>query len=376
MANILYLNNTGSIIGGAENQLLCLIENLDKSLYNPIVICPDSGEFSARLERSGIPVCICHLPASRKAISYPFRRLAAMRLAKIADKHHIDLVHASAPWLNYYAWRVGQLLRIPTISHDRNALNPERVRKYLFHRFDRTIAISERMKRDLVSGGIPPEKIEVIYDGVDLSQFSPTVSEMDVLRRDHHLREHLVGLVGRIEPFKRQKEFVRAVSEVLKDRRDVSFLIIGDPARKASGYFREVQQMIEEYGVSDNVVFTGYRRDMPEVLNSLDILVTLSGGSIMMEAMACAKPVIMASKADPASLRIVQDGKTGFVVPYDDIDSVSKAILRLLEDPEMRYSMGKAGRERAEELFDMRKITKLTEAVYADLLVKKSQEVG
>jgi glycosyltransferase involved in cell wall biosynthesis len=122
------------------------------------------------------------------------------------------------------------------------------------------------------------------------------------------------------------------------------------------------------------VTFTGYRRDMPEVLRSLDMLVTLSGGSIMMEAMACGKPVIMASAAKPADLRIVQNEKTGLVVPYDDIDAVSKAILRLLDNREMMGKMGQAGRSRAEELFDMKKITRSTEAVYAKLISAKNRK--
>lgn len=371
MVNILYLSHTGSAIGGGENQLIYLIKNLDRSLYSPVVICPDSGEFSARAEQLGVPVYICYLPPPRRAISYPFRRLAAAHLTRIASKHRADLVHTSDLWLNYYAWRVGQSLGIPAVSHDRNPLKPEHIHKYLFHRLDKTIAISARMKDCLLSGGMPPEKVEVIYDGVDLSEFSPVVSEEDVLRRDYHVHEHLVGLVGRIEPFKRQKEFAQVISEVLKVRQDVSFLIIGDPVKKRSDYLREVQQVIQEHDVAENVVFTGYRWDVPEVLKSLDILVTLSGGSIMMEAMACARPVIMASRANPADLRIVQHGKTGLVTPYDDIQSISKSILRLLEDSEMRHRMGKAGRKRVEELFSMRKTTELTVAVYEELLRQK-----
>ena len=372
MVSVLYLSHTGSSVGGCENQLLDLIKNLDKSLYNPIAVCADSGRFSARLEKLGIPVYIRYLPPWRRFRSYPSRRLAAIHLTKLAaNKHHISLVHTSELWSNYYALRVGQSLRIPIISHVRFRLKPERIHKYFLDRFDKIIAISGRIKEHLALGGIPSEKIEVIYDGVDLSSFSPNVQETNVLRRDYPLREYLVGLVGRIEPFKRQKEFAHVIAEVLKVRQDVSFLIIGEFERKQSDYFREVLQTVEKHEVAEYVVFTGYRGDMPEVLGSLDILVTLSGGSIMIEAMACGKPVIMASKAAPTDLRIVQDGETGFVAPYDDIHSVSEAILRLLKDKGMRSEMGKAGRKRAEELFDVRRTTKLTEAVYRDLLSGK-----
>jgi glycosyltransferase involved in cell wall biosynthesis len=368
MVNILYLSHTGSAFGGGERQLIGLIKNLDRSLHNPVVICPDAGEFSARLEDLEIPVYVCHLPGWRKAISYPFRRSAVTRLVKLASKHGINLVHTSDLWLNYYAWKVGQSLKIPIVSHVRNFLKSERVHKYLFDRFDRIIAISENVKEPLILAGLPLEKIRVIYDGVELPEFSPEVERTNVLRQDYSLRRYLVGLVGRIEPFKRQREFTQVIYEVLKFRQDVTFLIVGEPVRSLSGYFREVQQAIQDYDIAEHIVFTGYRRDMPEVLGSLDLLVTLSGGSVMLEAMACEKPVISASKANPAKLRIVRHDETGFVVPYNDIHSIAKAILRLLENEEMRSEMGKAGRERVEELFDMRRMAKLTEAVYEDLL--------
>ncbi len=366
MANILHLSHTGSTIGGGENRLLDLVRNLDRNSYNPTIVCPDAGEFSDRLVNLGIPVAICRLPGWRKVSSYPFRRLAANRLSKLAEKEHIDLVHTSDLWLNYYAWRVGQSLGIPTISHVRNVLKPENVQKHLFDKFDRIIAISKRTKEPLVSGGIPSEKIDVIYDGIDLSSFTVNSINDNVLRRDYQLKEHLVGLIGRIEPFKRQREFVHIVSEVLRARQDVSFLIIGEPAENQSGYFRDVKKDIEKFGVSENIVFTGYRRDMPEVLASLDLLVTLSAGSVVMEAMASGLPVIGTELG--SAVEVIDDGVTGILLPQDDVHNISEAIIRLLRNKETRDEMGKAGRKRAEKFFDVSKNVKMVEAVYERLL--------
>ena len=362
MNNILYLSHTGSAIGGGENQLLGLIRNLDRDLYNPITVCPDAGEFSDKLKKLGVPVHICHLPGWRKAGAYPFRLLAAARLSKLAREHHIHLVHTSDLWLNYYAWRVGRSLAIPAISHVRNLLQPEHVQKHLFHRFDRIIAISKRIREPLVSGGILTEKIEVIYNGIDLSEFDADDSA-GVLQRDD---KHLVGLIGRIEPFKRQKEFVRIAAEVLETCQDVGFLIIGDPPEGRSAYLREVQRAVEEYNISDHVVFTGYRRDMPNVLASLNMVVTLSAGSIIMEAMASGLPVIGTDIASTSE--IIQNNVTGLLLPQDDTHAVSEAIIRLLKDRKMRGEMGKSGRKRAEKLFDERETTRLVEAIYRKLL--------
>jgi len=366
MVNILYLSNTGSIIGGCENRLMGLIENLDKSLYNPIVVCPDVGEFSAKLEKLDIPVYVRYLPRWRKARAYPFRRLSAMRLAKLASEHHIDLVHTSNLWSNYYAWRVGQSLKIPIVSHVRDLLKPERIHKYLFDKFDKIIAISEDIKKPLVLGGIPSEKIEVIYNGIDLSEFNPNVKKTNVLRQEYPLRKHLVGLIGRIEPFRRQKEFVHVIAEVVKVRQDVSFLIIGEPPPNRFDYFREVQQSIEEHDIAEYIVFTGYRRDMPEVLVSLDLMVTLSDGGVIIEAMASGLAVIGTDIAGTSEM--IDDGVTGLLLPQDNIHAVSEAIIRLLDDEDTRNEMGKAGRKRAEKLFDERKYTQLIEAIYEVLL--------
>lgn len=367
MINILYLSHTGSTIGGGEIQLINLIKNLNRDLYNPAVICPDSGVFSEKLKSLDIPVYICYMPGWRKARSYLFRRLAYKSLIKLARKNDFNIIHTSDLWLNYYAWNLGKGLKIPTISHVRNYLKPQNVHKYLFHKFDRIIALSDGIKEPLMQGGINPEKIRIISDGVDISEFGMINEGYNVLRRDYSLRKYIIGLIGRIEPFKRQKEFIQVVSEVSKTRQDVSFLIIGAPTRNPSPYLREVQQAIERYNVSDYVVFTGHRHDMPQVLQALDILVTLSGGSIMLEAMASGKPVISASKANPANLKIVRDGESGFIVPYDDLSSVSKAILYLLENNEARGKMGKAGRKRVEDLFSIQKITRLTEDIYKEL---------
>lgn len=371
MVNILYLSNTGSIIGGCENRLTGLIKNLDRSLYNPIVVCPDSGEFSTRLQRLDIPVYIRYLPRWRKASSYPFRRLSAMRLAGLAGKHHIDLVHTSNLWSNYYAWRVGQSLKIPIISHVRDVLKSDRVHKYLFQKFDRIIAISEGIKKPLVSGGIPSEKIEVIYNGIDLSEFGPNIKRTDIIRQDYpFLHQHLVGLIGRIEPFRRQKEFVHVIAEALKVRQDISFLLIGEATRH--DYFLEIQKTIAEHNIAEYVIFTGYRRDMAQVLASLDMVVTLSAGGVVIEAMASCLPVIGTDIACTAEM--IEDGVTGLLLPQDDIHGVSRAIIRLLEDEDMRNRMGEAGRERAEKLFDVRKYAKLVETVYERVLsVHKTQ---
>jgi len=367
MLNILYLSHTGTNIGGGENRLFGLLKNLDRSLYNPIVVCPDkAGEFYAKLKTLNIPVYICRLPGWRKLKSYPFRRFAAKRLSKLANNHNIGLVHTSDLWLNYYADKVGESLNIPIITHVRNLLEPESIPKYSFNKFDQIIAISQKIKDPLVEGGISSEKIKVVYNGIELSKFTVEKVEQNVIRKDYSLKKHLVALVGRIEPFKRQKEFVHIISEVIRERQDVSFLFIGEPPQNRNDYLLEIKQIIKEYNLDEYIIFTGYRSDMPEVFSSIDLLVSLSAGGVVIEAMASGLPVVGADIASASEM--IDDGVTGIVCPLDDIRGISEAILSLLEEPELRNKMGKAGRERVEKLFDVRKNTKIIESIYVDIL--------
>ncbi|HIE26877.1 TPA: glycosyltransferase family 1 protein, partial [Candidatus Poribacteria bacterium] len=307
-------------------------------------------------------------PAWRKLKSIPFRRAAIKRLIHLVEENDIRLIHTSDLWMNYYVWKVSQKTGVSTVSHVRNLLNAERVQKYLFDKIDCIISISNQLKQPLVQAGIPVEKIHIIYNGVDLSEFTCDTPKVNVLRRDFEpIGDFMVGMVGRIEPFKKQKDFLQAAFEVLRVRQDVTFFLIGaSHAELGRGaYLAEIQSFIREHGIAKNIVFTGFRTDMPDVMASLDILVSASAGTVMIEAMACGIPIVATDIA--SSSEVIEDGVTGILIPHNDIHAMTEAILRLLNDVSMRRQMGQAGRRRAEERFSRVRNAQLTQAVYDNL---------
>lgn len=379
MANILYISHSGSIIGGGESQLYHLVRNLDTSRYRPIVVCPDDGVFVEKLRSEKIPTYVLPLPAWRKVRTIPFRRSAVKRLSHLVENNGMQIIHTSDLWMNYYVWKVSQRTGVRTVSHVRNLLSAERVHKYLFDKIDRIISISNQLKQPLVQAGIPTEKIHIIYNGVDLSEFTCDIPKTNVLRRDFEpLGDLLVGIVGRIEPFKGQKEFLQAAVEVLKVRQDVTFFLIGaSHAELGQGtYLEEIQHFIWsaktlfsqffEHDIAKYIVFTGFRTDIPDVMASLDLLVSASAGTVMIEAMAAGIPVVATNIASASE--VIADGVTGVLVPHSDIHAMAEAILCLLNDPNMRRQMGQAGRKRAEEQFSHTRNVQLTQAVYDSLL--------
>ena len=367
MLHILYLSHSGSIIGGAEQQLYYLVTNLDRDRCQPSVICPEDGVFANQLRDANIPTTVVPLPEWRKTKSIPFRYAAATRLIDFVKQHAVHIVHAPDSWLSPYGWRVKKCLRVPAISHVRNLIDHKRVRKYRFDRMDRLIAISEQMKAPLVQSGISPEKIDVIVNCVDLSVFKSMGVQRNILCEEFPLGRFVIGMVGRIEPFKRQKEFILAASHVVKECQDVSFLIIGEahPIAEHLAYEREVRQLVSELKLTAYVTFTGHRTDMSAVMQGLDLLVTASAGSVIAEAMAAGKPVIGTPIGSTTDM--IDDGTTGWVVPLSPIEGMSTKIMWLAQNPSLCTQMGRAGRTRAERHFSIAEHVQQVQAIYDQL---------
>ena len=358
---ILYLSHCGSSIGGGEKQLAYLVTNIDQARYRPLVVCPDDGVFAEHLRHANIPTVILHLPPWRKAKSLIARYSAARKLVSLAKTHDAHLVHTSDSWFNPYLWSLKKQLKTPVVSHVRNLLTPTQVRKYKFDRMDGIIAISKQSKAPLIQTGVDAQKVDVIHNCVDLSAFQPA-SEPE------HQGEYVVGIVGRIEPFKRQKMFVEIAAKVTAQCKKVRFHIIGaaldTPEHRT--YEREVRQLVAKYELQEFIHFAGHRTDMPIAMQELDLLVTLSAGSVIAEAMAAGKPVIGTPVGSTAEM--IVHGQTGYIVPLDPIETIADKIIELAKDLTRSVRMGKRARKHAEEAFGIEKHVQKVQNIYERLL--------
>lgn len=358
---ILYLSHCGSSIGGGEKQLAYLVANIDRARYCPLVVCPDDGVFVEHLRGADIPTVVLELPPWRKARSLITRYSAAKKLVALAKTHNTHLVHTSDSWLNPYLWFLKKRLKVPVVSHARNLLTPDQVRKYRFDQMDRTIAISEQSKIPLIQAGIDAQKVDVVRNCVDLSVFQPAYEPA-------HPGEYVVGIVGRIEPFKRQKEFVEIAAKVVTQCKKVRFRVIGAALDTPEHciYEQKVRQLVAKYGLQAFIHFAGHRTDMPTAMQELDLLVTLSAGSVIAEAMATGKPVIGTPIGSTAEM--IVHGVTGCVVPLDLIEKIADKIVELAEDPIQSVRMGQAGRKHAEETFGVEMSVQKVQDIYKKLL--------
>ncbi len=366
MKQILYLSRGGAV-GGSQRQLYYVVTNLNDS-YKPIVVCRNDGQFFGRLQDCGIKTNIFTLHPWRKFPAGLYRYLDAERLIKYARAHQVSLVHSSDLWLSGYMIWIARRLKIPSVLHVRAPICPDEVHKHHCNRTTAIIAISRRIRRDLLHAGIPPEKIKLIDDAVDLDVFRSQGPEENVLRRDFSpVGQVLVGIVGRIEPYKRQLEFLRAAEQIVHNStRNVTFFIIGEDYRH--GYFEKLKRFVNESRLGRYVVFTGRRDDMPEVLSSLDILVSLSGGSVMFEAMACGKVVISAGFSSEEDSVHIQNGRTGVLVSSARNSELVAALNQLIDSPEIRRQIGQEARKWAENNFCHIAMANKIQQLYQQLL--------
>jgi L-malate glycosyltransferase len=162
------------------------------------------------------------------------------------------------------------------------------------------------------------------------------------------------------EPFKKTVEFVDVASRVSASL-DVTFVCIGATAR--CDYVRDLQRTIEDRSMQDRVVLTGRIDDMPAVLSGLDLLVTLSGGSVMFEAQACGVAVLSA-RGDGRHSRHTRHGETGWCVSSDQSQAIAAAIELLLRDDDLRGRLARAGRDHVVSELSPARMAERTMAAY------------
>jgi glycosyltransferase involved in cell wall biosynthesis len=248
-------------------------------------------------------------------------------------------------WRAAYARFLARHLNVPYVVHVRGPVSVRDVTKYRLAQANAVVAVAQRYVDDLVAAGVAPERIRLIDDAVDASFFDPAAwgfSGAATARAAD--AAPVVGFVGRITPDKLVREFLDIVARLsaytqLRPR----VLIAGEWSDQAYG--QSVKATVARLGLERQVEFTGRlpSRTIPRLLASIDLLVTLSGGSVMFEAMAMAKPVVSV-RADGRHSLHTRHGETAWCVDTIDASAGARALARLLEEPLLRHRLGDAGR--------------------------------
>ena len=354
-------------VGGLENGLVNLINHMDPAHYRHAILClTDYSDFCNRLKRKDVDVIALHKREGQDLSIHT-------RLLKVLRKLQPAIVHTrNLPGLEYLI--PSALAGVPARIHgehgrdmyDLDGLN----KKYIFLRkvvkpfAHQYTAVSTDLARWLVQTvGIRPERVTQIYNGVDPQRFHPRNGSRPSFERQDFVSPEVlvVGTVGRMEAVKDQMTLVQAflnlVEQEPKARRRLRLVIIGDGPLRA-----EAEKQLKEANAEDLAWLPGERDDIPERLRGLDLFVlpSLREGisNTILEAMASGLPVVATRVGGNSEL--VEEGKTGLLVPPSNSVAMAEAIWKYANDSEMLIRHGQAGRKRADSVSVLKEWSKAT----------------
>lgn len=366
---ILYLSKGGHI-SGAQRQLLYLIGGLDRTRFTPLVLCTQAGRFARELQDLDVPCIVRKLAGWRRVKQFFTRYADAAYVSRLVRDEGISLVHSSDVWLSEYLLRSAASAGIPSVLHIRAPIDRRTARRYRCSAASAVVAISRRVEMRLTRiAGIPRDKIVLIHDAVDQDLFKPRVpdSGASILRKQYDVGDAvLVGIVGRVEPCKEQLSFARIARDVLRRTDKAAFFIIGEA--KDPFYYSRIARYIRNHGLVGRVHFTGRREDIADVLAGLDVLVSLSGGSVRYEAMMCGITVVCAWSRSAEESHHIRQNETGFLVTPRDREPVVRVLLEVIEHEELRSRIGHNARVWAQEHLSHSMLVQETQDLYERLL--------
>jgi glycosyltransferase involved in cell wall biosynthesis len=355
-------------VGGAEDHLLSLARNLDKSRFLPLVCCIGrKGPIGAEIEAAGIRVE--ELGKLRKG---GFDREIIPLLRALIRRERIDLVHAHMYHANLYGRLAAFREGVPAVISVHNTyVRPKILRRvlngWLARRTPFILAGSEAIRDDIVRyDRVPPGKIRVVPYGVDVEKFDSALSRGEA-REKLGLSggRFLIGTVGRLEEQKGQKYLIDAAGRLCREGREATLLIVGSGREED----RLRDQAMRE-GIGDAVHFLGTRRDLPELFRAMDVFAFPSlweGFPIaLLSAMAARLPVIVTPVGGVPE--VVKDGINGLIVPAGDPVALAAAIWRVHEDPVGASVLGGAAEATIRDRYSHRTTARRIMEIYEQVL--------
>lgn len=332
--------------GGAERGLVHLALNLPKFGFEPRVILLQRGPLEDWLAPIGCPVTI--IPAQRVRNVYSVfsvtKTLArAIKLSSVVisnqSKGHIyGGIAALTARVPEIWWQQQHPSRIP-LDMAASAI-PSSV---VVCSSDASVQAQRRLT--------PWRRIETIHLGTGIEEIRGFLGSGEGIRRKFGRDgKRLVGIIGRLQEWKGQEVFLRAAAVAAKRYRDVQFLVVGGAILGwEKDYPERLKVLCNELGIADRTHFAGHQSDVYAWFDALDIVVHASYGDpfdhVLIEALAMGKPLIATSKG--GSAEIIENGKSGILVPPGDVRSMGRAITHLLEHPELARQLGAKAMRRA-----------------------------
>jgi glycosyltransferase involved in cell wall biosynthesis len=356
-------------VGGAEVLAARLARRL-QDRYRFVFACLDElGTLGEQMRQLGFPVVVL---GRRPGLD----GRCALHLANLLRRERVDLVHAHQYTPFFYALAARLIHRRPGIlfhEHGRHFPDYPRRKRMLVNRLllgrrDRVVGVGEAVRRALVANeGIPPQRVAVIYNGIDLAGFANGYHDRAAARKDMGVGPGDLVLiqVARLDYLKDHATAVRTLERVVRHRPDTRLVLVGEGPEQA-----KIEEEVRRRGLEAHVRFLGLRKDVARLLPAADLflLTSISEGIplTLIEAMAAGLPVVATEVGGVGE--VVVDECTGLLAPSGDDAALAARVIRLADDPALRRRLGQAGRARARAVFSEEEMHARYDQLYREML--------
>ncbi|WP_247929454.1 glycosyltransferase family 4 protein [Streptococcus oralis] len=379
MKRILYLH-AGAEMYGADKVLLELIKGLDSKEFEAHVILPNDGVLVEALRQVGAQVSVLDYPILRRKYFNPkgiadyirSYNFYAKQIALYAREHSIDMVHnnTAAVLEGIYLKRK---LKLPLIWHVHEIIvKPKAISDFinmLMGRYaDKIVTVSQAVANHIKqSPFIKDSQVEVIYNGVDNAVYYPIDASSIREKFDIAQDALVIGMIGRVNAIKGQNDFIEAVEPLLEKNEQAVAFLAGGVFPGEEWRLEELDKRIASSSVVSQIHRIDYYDKTSELYNMFDIFVLPSIKpdslpTVVLEAMACSKPVVGYNNGGIAEMVI--DDKSGCLVKPNRPQELSNAISLLLDSSEKREKFGRVGYQRQKELFSLESYIKNFSELY------------
>jgi len=374
-------------VGGPAIHVINLAAGLDPHRYQSLLVAGSENE----AEGSMLDFALSHgvrptvIPEIVTAFSLaPRDARALVKLYTLIRREKPHIVHTHTAKAGFLGRLAARLAGVPLVVHTFHghvlhgyygAVKNEllrRVEQSLAWVTDRLVTVSEQVKSDLIGFGIAKaDKISVIPLGFDLNPFLNSHSQKGEFREEMGLsNEHkLIGIVGRLFPIKNHAIFLDGAARIAAREPAARFVIVGDGVLRPT-----LENRMRDLGIADRVLFTGWRRDLPRICADLNVLVVSSDNEgtpvSAIEAMASGCPVVATRVGGLPDL--IEDQKTGRLVPPRDVDALASAIIELLYNPETVQQLSQNAKDAVRERFTVQRLVDDMDHLYSELLEEKA----
>lgn len=378
MKKILYLH-AGAELYGADIVMLELIKGLNKEEFEPFVILPNDGPLVDKLKNENVKVTIENYPILRRKyfnvkgiINYCHDYIKySKKIVQFINENKIDVLH-----INTSAVLEGCYIKkkqgLKTIWHIHEILlKPKIVSKFIYKSIakyaDEVICVSNAVK-DHFTKITNRKDVKVIYNGVDNKKFNENI-DCEYLKKEFNIKENelIIGMLGRINAWKGQNDFVDALEIVLEKTPNAKALLVGGVFEGQEWRKKQLEEKIKASKFSDRFILEDFRKDSPNLHNLINIFVLPSTNpdplpTVILESMACGNPIVAYKHGGVCEMVIAE--YNGLFANVCDITDLANKIIELANNKEKRELMGNNSINRQKELFSLNSYVRNFEKIY------------